>query len=291
MLRFPVHAFVVFLMFPSGALAEEPTSELRQSIPAITSTEHPYAILGLAPGTSQQTALEALSEHFERDAFPESVTINIQSPQGRQFQYEYVQRLTTPWVDGFVRMGNDSYEEITIDLATEVLGGRVLAIHRTIVMTENDRPSAEAIFGQLIEAYGQPSAMVTGTHESELLYAYGNGGFITDIIQLEETMHPVIANQPRTTSTSRFGAPFHEDVPCIGAIGRNEFYAFRMPRREDPLASCDAALRVQIRASNGKTMIRFDLMDYRLIRANRNETDRQIMDILEQEQAPSRIKL
>ena len=38
-------------------------------------------------------------------------------------------------------------------------------------------------------------------------------------------------------------------------------------------------------------MIRFDLMDYRLIRANRGETDRQIMDLLEQEQSPSRIKL
>jgi len=61
-----------------------------------------------------------------------------------------VQRLTTAWVDGFVPMENDSYEEIAVDLATEVLGGRVLAIHRTIVNAEQDRPSsAEVIFGQL----------------------------------------------------------------------------------------------------------------------------------------------
>jgi|GEM_PF-2488292 len=291
MLRFPAYAFVALWMFPFEALAEEPTSELHQSIPVITSTEYPYAILGLAPGANRQTSLEALSEHFERDLLPETVTLNIQSPQGRQFRYEYVQRLTTPWVDGFVRMGNDSYEEITVDLATDVLDGRVLAIHRTIVMTENDRPSAEAIFGQLIETYGQPSAMITGTHESELLYAYENDGFISDLKHLEDTMHPVIANQPRTASIPRYGSYFHEDVPCIGAIGRNGYYTFQVPRRDDPLASCDAALRVQVRASGGKTMIRFDLMDYRLIRANREETDRQIMDLLEQEQSPSRIKL
>lgn len=286
-----LNAALILMFFAPSAQAEELATSLQPQTPMIVPTVHPYGILGLAPGASRQTALEALSEHFERDLFPETVTLNIQSPQGRQFQYEYVRRLTTPWVDGFVRMGNDNYEEITVDLATDVLGGRVLAIHRTIVMTKNDRPSAEAIFGQLIETYGQPSAMITGMHESELLYAYGNDGFISDLKQLEDTMHPVIANQPRTASISRYGSYFHEDVPCIGAIGRNGFYAFQMPRRDDPLASCDAALRVHVRASGGKTMIRFDLMDYRLIRANREETDRQIMDLLEQEQSPSRIKL
>lgn len=286
-----LNAALILMFFALSAQAEVLVTSLQPQTPMTAPTKHPYGILGLTPGASRQAALEALSEHFERDLFPESVTLSIQSPQGRQFQYEYVQRLTTPWVDGFVRMGNDSYEEITVDLATDVLDGRVLAIHRTIMMTENDRPSAESIFDQLIETYGQPSAMVTGTHESELLYAYGNDGFISDLKQLEDTMHPVIANQPRTASISRYGSYFHEDVPCIGAIGRNVFYAFQMPRRDDPLASCDAALRVHVRASGGKTMIRFDLMDYRLIRANREKTDRQIMDLLEQEQSPSRIKL
>lgn len=286
-----LNAALILMFFVPSAQAEEVATSLQPHTPMIAPTEHPYGILGLAPGASRQTALKTLSEHFERDLFPENVTLYIQSSQGRQFQYEYVQRLTTPWVDPLVRMSNDSYEEITVDLATEVLGGRILAIHRTIVMTENDRPSAEAIFGQLIETYGQPSAMITGAHESELLYAYGNSGFIADLKQLEDTMHPVIANQPRTASISRYGSYLHEDVPCIGAIGRNGFYTFEMPRRDDPLASCDAALRVHVRASGGKTMIRFDLMDYRLIRANREETDRQIMNLLEQEQSPSRIKL
>ena len=227
-----LNAALILIFFAPSAQAEEFATSLQPKTPMIAPTEHPFGILGLAPGASSQTALEALSEHFERDLFPETVTLSIQSPKGRQFQYEYVQRFTTPWVDGFVRMGNNSYEEITVDLATEVLGGRVLAIHRTIVMTENDHPSAEAIFGQLIETYGQPSAMITGAHESELLYAYGNDGFISDLNQLEDTMHPVIANQPRTASISRYGSYFHEDVPCIGAIGRNGFYAFEMPRRD-----------------------------------------------------------
>jgi hypothetical protein len=188
-------------------------------------------------------------------------------------------------------MGSEDYEEITVDLATDVLGGRVLSLHRTVVMFGNDRPSAEAIFGQLIEIYGQPSAMVTGSYESELLYAYGSEGFVADLLGLEATMHPVVAGQPSTASHSRFGSYFHDDVPCIGAIGRNSFYEFQIPRREDPLASCDAALRVQVQTSGPKTMIRFDLMDYRLIRANREETDLQILEALEEEQTTSRIKL
>lgn len=264
---------------------------LRPGATTFAAADHPHAILGVSPNMDAETAISTLSAHFERDLVPETVTLSVQSPQGRQFQYEYSQRLTTPWVDQFVRMGSEGYEEVTVDLATDVLAGRVIALHRTIVMTAEDRPSAEAIFGQLIESYGEPSAMVTSSYESELLYAYGNDGFITDLIALEATMHPVVAGQPSTASQSRFGTYFHDDVPCIGTAGRDGFYELQMPRREHPLASCNAALRVQVQTSGPKTLIRFDLLDYRLIRANLEETDRQIMEALDEEQAPSRLKL
>lgn len=273
------------------AWADENSDGLRPAATTIAAADHPHAILGVSPNMDVETATSALSAYFERDLLPETVTLSVQSPQGRQFQYEYSQRLTTPWVDQFVRMGSEGYEEVTVDLATGVLAGRVLALHRTIVMTDDDRPSAEAIFGQLIESYGEPSAMVTNSYESELLFAYGNDGFIEALQALEATMHPVVAGQPSTASLSRFGGYFHDDVPCVGAAQRDGFYEFQMPRREDPLASCDAALRVQVQTSGPKTMIRFDLLDYRLIRANREETDRQIMEALDEEQAPSRLKL
>lgn len=273
------------------AWADENSDVLRPGATVIAAADHPHAILGVSPNMDAETAISALSAHFERDLVPETVILSVQSPQGRQFQYEYSQRLTTPWVDQFERMGSESYEEVTVDLATDVLAGRVLALHRTIVMTDDDRPSAEAIFGQLIESYGEPSAMATNSYESELLYAYGKDGFITDLIALEATMHPAVSGQPSAASQSRFGTYFHDDVPCIGAAGRDGFYEFEMPRREDPLVSCDAALRVRVQTSGPKTMIRFDLLDYRLIRANREETDRQIMEALDEEQAASGLKL
>lgn len=264
---------------------------LRALTSPATATVHPHNILGVAPNMDAESALTELSLHFERDLVSEEITLSIQSQQGRQFQYVYSQRLTTPWVDQFVRMGSDDYEEIAVDLATGVLDGRVLAIHRTIAMFGTDRPSAEAVFSQLIESYGEPSAMVTGAYDSELIYAYGTDGFIADLPALEASMHPVVTGQPMTASISRFGSLFHKDVPCISAIGRDAFYEFRTPRREDPLASCAAALRVRVQISGPKTTIRFDLMDYRLIRTNRGETDQQILEALDEEQAPSRMKL
>jgi hypothetical protein len=283
--------FLFSVLFVQAARADEAPDGLRPSATLFAAAVHPHTILGVTPNMDAESASNALTLHFEQDLGPETVTLNVQTPEGRHFQYEYSQRLTSPWVDQFVRMGSEDYEEITVDLATDVLGGRVLALHRTIVMFGDDRPSAEAIFGQLIESYGQPSVMATGSYESELLYAYGTNGFVTDLQALEATMHPIVVGQPSTASHSRFGSYFHDDVPCIGAIGRNGFYEFQMPRREDPLASCDAALRVQVKTSGPKTTIRFDLMDYGLIRANREETDLQIMEALEEEQAPSRIEL
>jgi len=188
-------------------------------------------------------------------------------------------------------MGSENYEEIKVDLATDVLDGRVLAVHRTVAMFGTDRPFAESIFGQIIETHDRPSAMVIGTYDSELLYAYGTDGFIPDLFGLEASMHPKVEGQPMTASVSRFGAFFHDDVPCIKATGRDSFYKFQMPRPEDLLASCTAALKVRVQSNGQKTTIHFDLMDYKLIRANRAETDRQILETLDEEQAQSRIKL
>lgn len=283
--------FLCSTLLVTTALADDTSDGLQALTSPAAATVHLHTILGVTPNLDAESALAALSLHFERDLVPEEVTLSIQSPQGRQFQYVYSQRLTTPWVNPSVRMGSEDYEEVAVDLATEVLGGRVLAIHRTIAMFGTDRPSAEAVFAQLIESYGQPSAMVTGPYDSELIYAYGTNGLITDLLALEASMHPVVTGQPMTASISRFGSFFHDDVPCINAIGRDAFYEFRMPRPEDPLATCSAALRVRVQSSGPKTTIHFDLMDYRLIRANRAATDEQILEALDEEQAPSRIKL
>ncbi len=83
-----LNAALILMFFALPAQAEELATSLQLQTPMIVPTEYPYGILGLTPGTSRQTALEALSEHFERDLFIETVTLSIQFPQGRQFQYE-----------------------------------------------------------------------------------------------------------------------------------------------------------------------------------------------------------
>lgn len=284
--------FYVACFAISLASASHAMDQLTPIASDISTTDHPFSILYLSPGISVEDAEIALAEHFPREEMHrEQVSLNIRSPKGREFKHEYAQRLTTPWIDPFVRMGPDSYDEVTVDLATDVLNNRVLAIHRTLVMVEQDRPAPETIINQLIDTYGQPSGKELGTYDSELLYAFDANGFIADIKQREAEMHPIVPNVPSTASLSRFGSQFHDDVPCIQAFGRSALYEFQMPRRKDPNSTCDMAFIVKIRSSGGKTAVDFHLMDFRLIRANRNETDTQILKALEAPQSSSKLKL
>ncbi len=251
----------------------------------------PYSVLGLSPGDPYSITQEKLSGHFDKPLADEIVTLSVRNSKGREFRYEYAQRMISPWVTPFVRMGHEPYEEVNLSLATDVLEGRVLGIHRTIVETDNDRPSAEAVFTQVKEAFGVPSYEQLGGFTSHLLYLHGPDGFISDLGALDAQIVAASGQGNLRSSIGVAGGQFDKETPCISTIGQPAIYQFKSTRTHDPLAGCDLVFHVAVQSGSEKTTISFDLVDYALVRLNRDETDRQILEALEQPQTKSKIKL
>ncbi|WP_299152992.1 hypothetical protein [uncultured Tateyamaria sp.] len=254
-------------------------------------TNTPYAVLDISPGVSLVSAQESIEGYFDQSLAAETVTMNARSANGREFQYEYVQRLVSPWVTPTMRMGNAPYEEIVLPLATDALDRRVLGVHRTVVATENDRPSAEAVFEQVKEAFGPPSYERLDAYESHMLYLHSSDGLISDLVDLDRQTVAASGEGNLRSLIGVSGGQFDVETPCITAIGRPAAYQFKYPRSEDPLAGCDFVFQIEVQSTGQKTTIRFELIDYALVRQNRDETDRQIIEILEQPQSESEIKL
>lgn len=266
-------------LFPVTAIGQDTLAPTSQPIDA---SIHSFTILDVAPGSDRGDAARALSSHFGQALLDETTTLNVRSSNGRSFQYEYAQRLVSPWVTPFVRMGSEPYEEVNVSLATGVLEGRVLGIDRTIVATGSDQPAAEAVFRQVEEAFGVPSLVHLDAYKSELIYAYADGAFIADLK----------AADPAPSNASVESSDYLSDgTPCKTAIGRSPIYQYRSSRGDDWIGNCDLVFRVVVEGSSAKTTIRFSLNDYALTRVNRDETDRQINEALQQPQPASEIKL
>lgn len=264
---------------PLSAFAED---TLTSVLPAPQITSHPYMVLGVAPGNSKLEAAETLAEYFDRNLEDEVVTLNVQSSNGRTFRLEYAQRLVSPWVTPFVRMGSDPYEEVNVSLATGVLDGRVLGVERVIVATGTDRPSAGSVFKQIEDAFGTPSLQHFDTYESEMIYAHAGGTLV----------HDLKAADPNPSAVGVGSSDYLSDgAPCKTAIGRSPIYKFRSPREGDWIGTCDLVFRITVQNSVANTTIRFSLIDYALTRANRDETDRQINEALQKTAPASEIKL
>ncbi len=277
-MKFGLH-IILGVLIPCTAFAQDGLSPSELPSPAF---EHPYSVLGVIPGVNNDEVAQLLRSHFKRGLTDEVVALNVQSRDGRSFQYEYVQRLVSPWATPFVRMGSEPYENVNVSLATGVLEGRVLGIDRTIVATGSDRPSAASVFRQVEEAFGAPSLVHLDEYKSELIYAHADGEFIADLK----------ATDP-TASVAGVGSSDYlsNKTPCKTAIGRSPIYKYRSPRGDDWIGDCDLVFRVLVESGGAKTTIRFSLNDYALARVNRNETDRQINGALEQPQPASEIKL
>jgi hypothetical protein len=266
-------------LFPVTVLGQDTLAPMS---PPVDATKHSYTILDVAPGSDGGDAAKALSSHFGQNLADDIITLNVTSSNGRSFKYEYVQRLVSPWVTPFVRMGNEPYEDVNVSLATGVLEGRVLGIDRTVVATASDRPSAESVFRQVEEAFGVPSLVHLDAYKSELIYAYADGAFITNLKAADPTPSGASIGSSEYLSN---------DTPCKTAIGRSPIYQYRSPRGEGWIGGCDLIFRVLVENGGAKTTIRFSLNDYALARLNRDETDRQINEALEQPQPASEIKL
>jgi len=276
------------VLLPCTAFAQE---SLTPTPGKYVPIEPVYSILGVTPGWTADEAREAFLAHLDQPLADEVVALNVRSSNGREFQHEYTQRLLSPWVTPFMRMGQEPYEEVTLSLATGVLEGRLLGVQRAIVQIGNDRPSAEAVFAQVKEIFGPPSYEKLDSFESHLMYLHSSDGFISSLRDLDTQIVAQSGQGNLRSSTGVAGGQFDNETPCVTAIGQPAIYQFKSPRTDDPLAGCDLVFHVQVQAADGKTTVRFELVDYALVRLNRDETDRQILEILEQPQSESKIKL
>ena len=275
-------------LFPCTAFAQE---VLPPTLKNYAPVEPIYSILGVAPGQTSDEAAKAFLAQFDQPLVDELATLNVRSSNGREFRYEYAQRMLSPWVTPVLRMGQEPYEEVTLSLATGVLEGRVLGVQRTIVAVGNDRPFAEAVFAQVKEAFGPPSYERLDSFESHLLYLHSSDGFISNLNNLDTQIVAQSGQGNLRSSTGVAGGQFDTETPCVTTIGQPAIYQFKSPRIDDPLAGCDLVFHVQVQAAGGKTTVRFDLVDFALVRLNRDETDRQILEALEKPQSESKIKL
>ncbi|WP_139231481.1 hypothetical protein [Aliiroseovarius crassostreae] len=208
---------LVFGLCPIEAFAETKLQPLTSKPERKATT---FSVLDVSPGDMAFEAIEALLAHFDQQLVDELVTLNVRSSKGREFRYEYAQRMLSPWVTPFMRMGQEPYEEVILSLATGVLEGRVLGVQRTIVAVGNDRPSAETVFAQVKETFGPPSYEKFDSFESHLLYLISSDGFISNLRDLDTQIVAQSGQGNLRSSTGMAGGQFDNETPCVTAIGQ-----------------------------------------------------------------------
>lgn len=228
---------------------------------------YPYQILDLMPGVTADEAIAHYQGRMDIEMVPEVMSISVQAPNGRTFAFDFPQRYMTAGVGINTRMGSQPYSEIQLDLATEVMGGRVVGITRQMRAPAGELPDAAALQAQLEELYGPPSQISTDAGYS-MIYAWGEDGFISDLDAQEERVIEWDAGTAMRTHHYRLCAD-HADKSY-------NFQQFRKPIKPE----CVAVFRVSVSDRPPNRSVSFSLFDYDLLRQSHSETDDQIKEYL-----------
>ena len=238
---------------PGTAVAPDPEAQASTEargplvpLPAPEARPYPYAILGVRPGMTRDEAVAALEAGAGRplELAAETLHVRVAAPDGRAVEFAYDVSLETPKRDpyaGLRRMNDptdvEASEHFTLTLASDVLEGRVLAVHRSLRRL-NDAPDAlpprEALRAQLEALYGAPShARETtgdrGTVSATWTWAWGEDGFIPDLegqpertLQHEATPGDVRPMSPTAPAlrASATGSPTSSSTPAPGRTPR-----------------------------------------------------------------------
>ena len=243
---------------------------------------YPYAVLGVQPGglpEEVQAALEAeLGRPIELEA--ETVQVRVAAPDGRAFETAYVTELASPYdpAQGLAELADRSaprepYERFWLGLATPALEGRVTSLTRSLHRPSAEIPQPVALRAQLEGLYGPPSRVEQTPDRLEMVWAWGEEGFIADL-----------EGQPvRAVEHEAAPGEVHaiEHRPCVAdpAAARADG-AFRHPREKPIWPGCVAVYRVAYGAEIGSATLTTSLADHALARADRLEADRQIVERL-----------
>ena len=211
---------------------------------------------------------------------PETVQVRVAAPDGRAFETAYVTELASLYdpARGVAKLADRSaprapYERFWLGLATPALEGRVTSLTRSLRRPSAEMPQPPELRAQLEGLYGPPSRVEQTPDRLEMVWAWGEEGFIADL-----------EGQPvRTVQHEAAPGEVHaiEHRPCVAdpAAARADG-AFRHPREKPIWPGCVAVYRFAYGAEIGSATLTTSLADHALARADRLEADRQIVERL-----------
>lgn len=230
---------------------------------------YPFSVAGVVPGMSPEEARSILEERTGTELMTDEIVGSVSS-NARTADYSFIRSLHTP---GAMRLtqGNGTYEVFSVLLATEVLDGAVISINRRLRQPPEALPAPDALRAQLEETYGTPSRVDIDGRAMRLTYFWADTGFIEDVADVEET---VTEFEPSPGDVRDF-----RYEPCL-TPERDAEYEFKYPRRQPFMPGCTARFTVSYRTGPGVAELSFELRDLELMRLNREASDQQILDHL-----------
>lgn len=232
---------------------------------------YPYAIFNVQPGDSPDDNQTIFEERMAIELVPQEVQIRVQSPNGQDFQTTFIDHMLTAGVDTNTRLRGDAYGSVFLQLATEAMDRRIIAITRSIRTESDNIPEPAALRAQIEERYGQPSRIEVNGPTIRLTYAWGIDGFITD---LDTVTEQTIEHDPGDGNTKTF-----RYRPCATA-GGEVGYRFNELRRQPKMPGCVALYVVTYKGGSPMSEVHFAIYDYDLDRRHTAAVDAQIKSAL-----------
>lgn len=250
---------------PCVASAEQPEGydTLQDKAGTLPARSYDYAILGIKPGMNGEEAAKRLSEHLGKPMQPTSGVLQVKAPNDAGFRSQMVIGYVTPGIGPTVRMSARPYEEITLDLSTPALGSVVTGIHRTWRIVGDEAPAQGAFFAQIAETYGAPHMTGgKGAGVNEYLYMLSpEGAPVTGPITVTD------ANGNSSTAA----------YPCQDKAHPAEgTYRYRGGKGPETGAHCSVRFSVRYQGGAQDATLRFDLVDFDLMRRDEQAADPQI---------------
>lgn len=255
----------------SAAIAEGEGFFTSTDTTSLSMAQRPYdyAISGVVPGMSSDEARAILEERTGTELATDEIVGSVNS-NTRTANYSYIRSLHTP---GAMRLtqSNGTYEVYSVLLATDALDGAVLSINRRIRQSPEALPEPDALRAQLEDTYGTPSRVDIDGRSMRLTYYWTDTGLIADVNEVEEA---VTNFEPTPGDVKSF-----RYQPCL-TPERDAEYEFKYPRHRPFMPGCTARFTVSYRTGPGVAELSFELRDFELMRANREASDQQILDHL-----------
>ena len=238
---------------------------------------YPYAILDIQPGAPSVEAQAMFEERMMLRMEPVEVRLRVGSPDGRrEVAFAFPQRMATAGVGRAARRSRDPFAAVTTALATDALENRVLRIERSLQQPVGELPQPEALLAQLEDLYGPPSDTLSDARASIWTWAWGGDGPIADLGAQESREMDFDPDGPGGVEPRPMGY-----LPCDTGVSATKVdYDFAWPRAAPAGPGCTAVFEVTYEGRPDVARVTFALTDWALVRLNRAETDRQIVEML-----------